>query len=137
MEENNTEQTPTTRKFTPMEFATFDTKSREGIVNVFNAKHTALSFTKAGNEPIKIVNVYAEAGKRARSGNDCQNTYIYTDTGEVYFTQSDGIGKTINEICEAIGYDFANTTNGYAAVQVSVTQLANDRTYKQLMLLDI
>lgn len=125
-----------TNTFMPMHYATFDLDNIKNRVQVFNAHNSARSLKTIGDTPINIVNVLAEPGSRARSGNLCQNTYLFTDDNLVFFTQSSGIARTVNELVEMVQGDFAkNTTNGYVTVQMVESKLSGDRTYKQFQLI--
>lgn len=124
-------------RFTPRAIITFDPHVPANRVRVFNARNSSISLKTVGDAPINIVDVMTQIGVRTRSGNPCQNTYLFTDDGNVYFTQSNGIGKTVQELVEMVEGDFkANTTNGYVKVQMRETALSGDRSYKQFALLE-
>ncbi len=124
-----------TNTFEPMQYVTFDMNDIKNRVRVFNAHNSAKSLKTIADTPINIVDVLAEPGIRARSGNPCQNTYLFTDDNLVFFTQSTGIARTVNELVEMVQGDFAkNTTNGYVTVQMIESKLSGDRIYKQFQL---
>lgn len=123
--------------FEPQEYLTFDRRIPANRVRMFNARNSATSLKNLGDTPIDIVDVMAQIGTRARSGNPCQNTYIFAADGQVYFTQSNGLGKTINELVDMVGGDFkTNTTNGYVKAKIKETSLSGNRSYKQFQLLE-
>ena len=123
--------------FEPQQYITFDPHIPANRVRMFNARNSATSLKNLGDTPIDIVDVMTEIGVRARSGNPCQNTYIFTADGQVYFTQSNGLGKTINEVVDMVSGDFkTNTTNGYVKAQIKETPISEDRSYKQFQLLE-
>lgn len=123
--------------FGPQQYSTFDPHIPANRVRIFNARNSAMSLKNLGDTPIDIVDVMTQIGTRTRSGNPCQNTYIFTADGQVYFTQSNGLGKTINELVDMVEGDFkTNTTNGYVKVQIKETSLSGDRSYKQFQLLE-
>ena len=123
--------------FEPQQYLTFDRHIPANRVRMFNARNSATSLKNLGDTPIDIVDVMTQIGTRARSGNPCQNTYIFAADGQVYFTQSNGLGKTINELVDMVGGDFkTNTTNGYVKVQIKETSLSGNRSYKQFQLLE-
>lgn len=135
--ENATTSSVTGKGFEPQQYSTFDLHIPANRVRVFNARNNAMSLKNLGDTPIDIVDVMTQIGVRTRSGNPCQNTYIFAKDGQVYFTQSNGLGKTINELVDMVEGDFkANTTNGYVKVQIKETQLSGDRSYKQFQLLE-
>lgn len=123
--------------FEPQQYITFDPHIPANRVRMFNARNSATSLKNLGDTPIDIVDVMTQIGVRTRSGNPCQNTYIFTADGEVYFTQSNGLGKTINELVDMVERDFkTNTTNGYVKVQIKETPLSEGRSYKRFQLLE-
>lgn len=123
--------------FEPQQYITFDSHIPANRVRMFNARNSATSLKNLGDTPIDIVDVMTQIGVRTRSGNPCQNTYIFTADGQVYFTQSNGLGKTINDLVDMVEGDFKNnTTNGYVKVQIKETSLSGDRSYKQFQLLE-
>ena len=127
----------TGNRFEPQQYLTFDRHVPANRVRMFNARNSATSLKNLGDTPIDIVDVMTQIGTRTRSGNPCQNTYIFAADGQVYFTQSNGLGKTINELVDMVGGDFkTNTTNGYVKVQIKETSLSGDRSYKQFQLLE-
>lgn len=120
------------------EYNTVDKSSKANRLMIFNAHQNAESFSALNDTPVNIVNVMAERGSKAVTHVPCQNTYLFTDDGKVYFTQSNGIAKTVNELVNVVDGDFkANTTNGYATVKMYSTPLANGRSFKQLKLVEI
>ena len=135
--ENTATPNVTGNRFEPQQYITFEPHVPANRVRMFNARNSATSLKNLGDAPIDIVDVMTEIGVRTRSGNPCQNTYIFTADGQVYFTQSNGLGKTINELVDMVEGDFkTNTTNGYVKVQIKETSLSGDRSYKQFQLLE-
>lgn len=123
--------------FEPQQYITFDPHIPANRVRMFNARNSAMSLKNLGDTPIDIVDIMTQIGVRTRSGNPCQNTYIFTADGQVYFTQSNGLGKTINELFDMVEGDFkTNTTNGYVKVQIKEMSISGDRSYKQFQLLE-
>lgn len=135
--ENATASSVTENGFEPRKYVTFDPLIPANRVRMFNARNSATSLKNLGDTPIDIVDVMTQIGVRTRSGNPCQNTYIFTADGQVYFTQSNGLGKTINEVVDMVSGDFkTNTTNGYVKAQIKETSLSGGRSYKQFQLLE-
>lgn len=135
--ENATASSVTRNGFEPKKYITFDPLIPANRVRMFNARNSATSLKNLDDTPIDIVDVMTQIGARARSGNPCQNTYIFTADGQVYFTQSNGLGKTINEVVDMVSGDFkTNTTNGYVKAQIKETPLSGGRSYKQFQLLE-
>ena len=135
--ESATAPSVTGNGFKPKKYVTFDPQIPGNRVRMFSARNSATSLKNLGDTPIDIVDIMTQIGVRTRSGNPCQNTYIFTADGQLYFTQSNGLGKTINEIVDMVSGDFkANTTNGYVKVQIKETPLSGDRSYKMFQLLE-
>lgn len=135
--ENVTTSNVTGNGFEPQQYITFDPHIPANRVRMFNARNSATSLKSLGDTPIDIVDVMTQIGVRTRSGNPCQNTYIFTADEQVYFTQSNGLGKTINELVDMVEGDFkTNTTNGHVKVQIKEILLSGDRSYKQFQLLE-
>lgn len=135
--ENATTPSATGNGFEPQQYITFDPHIPANRVRMFNARNNSMTLKNLGDTPIDIVDVMTQIGVRTRSGNPCQNTYIFTADGQVYFTQSNGLGKTINELVDMVEGDFkTNTTNGYVKVQIKETPISGDRSYKQFQLLE-
>lgn len=135
--ENAATPSVTGNGFEPQQYVTFDLHVPANRVRMFNARNSATSLKNLGDTPIDIVDVMTQISVRTRSGNPCQNTYIFAADGQVYFTQSNGLGKTINELVDMVEGDFkTNTTNGYVKVQIKETSLSGDRSYKQFQLLE-
>lgn len=135
--ENATTSNVTGNGFEPQQYITFDPHIPANRVRMFNARNSATSLKNLGDTPIDIVDVMTQIGVRTRSGNPCQNTYIFSADGQVYFTQSNGLGKTINALVDMVEGDFkTNTTNGYVRVQIKEMSLSDNRSYKQFNLLE-
>lgn len=138
METGEVESSSSALRFEPRKKVTFDPSLPENRVRMFNARNNATSLKSIGDKAINIVDVMTTIGIRTRSGSACQNTYLFTDDGVVYFTQSNGIGKTVNELVDMIDGDFShNTTSGYVKVQMKEISLSGNRTYKQFALLEV
>lgn len=128
------ENTPV-KRFNPDKYITFPLETFADRMKLFNARNVATSLSKVTTDTIiNVVDVMAEPGVRARSNKECQNTYIFTDEGLVYFTQSDGIGDTINKLVEALGGTFSNAPDSKVAIRVVELPLSGDRTLKQIMI---
>lgn len=143
MSENTTETPQSREEFEPMQYVTFPDSTLDARVKIFNAHRNAKSLASLADAEIEVVNVLAEVGKRARTNVPCQNTYLFTGDGEIYFTQSTGIADTINELMSMVNGDISGeTSKGYIKVRVKEFDLGTDesgeaRTYKQLELLEI
>lgn len=84
-------------------------------------------------------------GRNGQPDSDCQNTYLITDVGTRYFTQSEGIARSVNAIAaiypglnKKVDVDEATgevRIHGGVRVAVKATQMPNGNTFKQLELI--
>lgn len=132
--ENENKNTIVVKRFNPAKYLTFPLETFADRMKLFNARNVATSLSKlTADSIINVTDVMAEPGVRARSNKECQNTYIFTDDGLVYFTQSDGIGDTINKLVEALDGTFGNAPDNKVAIRIIEVPLSGDRTLKQIM----
>lgn len=123
------------KRFNPAKYLTLPLETFADRMKIFNARNVAVSLSKVSvDEIINVTDVMAEPGVRARSNKECQNTYLFTDTGVVYFTQSDGIGDTVNKLVEVLDGTFDNAPDHKVAIRVIEVPLSGDRTLKQIMI---
>lgn len=111
-----------------------------GKKTVANAINNAVSLADFEGVEIKVCNVLTMPGVRKSRQKDmpdtmCQNTYLVDVDGNAYFSQSDGVARSINGIM-AIYTDFPrDTENGeYAAMALVSKTLANGNTIKTIKL---
>ena len=114
----------------PRYLCTVDTSTFEGKKALVNARNSAISLASIGNKPLDIVGVYTTAGVRTQSGQPCTNVYLFTADGGTYFSQSDGINRSVIDIAEMFP-DF-NAANGGIKVHVKQTKLQNGNSIKSL-----
>lgn len=84
-------------------------------------------------------------GRNGQPDVDCQNTYLITNKGARYFTQSEGIARSVNAIAALYpGFnkkvDVDEVTgevrvHGGVRVAVKAVQMPNGNTFKQLELI--
>lgn len=83
---------------------TLDLSSVEGRVKTLNAINSAMSLDGMEETPLHVVDVVTTPGtmRDRKTGEEypCQNTYLVTQEGTAYFTQSMGIARSINAICK-------------------------------------
>lgn len=111
----------------------------EGRKLVANAVNNADSLAQYEGVVLKISNVLTRPGMRGDlDGNNqtpCQCTYLIDTDGKAYFSQSDGVARSINTIMD-IYRDFPkDTENGeYAEMALRSQTLPNGRTIKSIEL---
>lgn len=111
-----------------------DAAGRKMAVNAVNNAQSLASFEGVS---LKVANIMTKPGVRASYDNapeqPCQNTYLITTDGEAYFSQSNGVARSINNIL-AVYPDFPrDTENGeYCEMVLKSQQLPNGRTIKMI-----
>lgn len=111
----------------------------EGKIATINAYNAAVSLKDYVGVVLHICDVITMPGiRKARSldqvDTQCQSTYLIDTEGKAYFSQSDGVAKSINVIA-AMMPDFGkNSELGYLPLACTETQLANGNTLKQIVI---
>lgn len=70
---------------------------RDKIV-LAKALNAAQSLRECGDAPFEIIALIQQPGVRSQSGTECINTYLVKRDGTAYFSQSDGIKRSAQEI---------------------------------------
>ena len=117
---------------------TVDMSTNEGKVKVVKALNAAKSLNDFVGVELKVCDCITMPGiRKGRNGmpdTNCQNTIIIDIDGNSYFTQSDGIARSIL-IYSAIWPDFGknSTSEGYLSFCVVEEELANGNTLKKIV----
>lgn len=108
---------------------TMDNSTFEGKRAIVNARNSALSLNGRGAEPLTIVGVYIAPGARSQTGQKCANVYLFGKDGNTYFSQSQGIYRSVLDI-----YDMFPDFNAPDGITVAVKQtpLGGGRSTKSL-----
>lgn len=108
---------------------TMDISTFEGKRAIVNARNSALSLNGHGAEPLTVVGVYIAPGVRSQTGQKCANVYLFGKDGNTYFTQSQGIYRSVLDI-----YDMFPDFNAPDGITVAVKQtpLGGGRSTKSL-----
>ena len=121
-----------------VEYCTLDREDAKNRLKIFNAKNnaTSLSVLPIGAR-LHINGVMALKGVRSQTDEVCQNTYLFTDDGQVYFSQSRGIAKVANDIVDLVDMNFSvNTFAGYVVVELAELPTKNG-VMKTLKVLEV
>lgn len=115
---------------------TLNTDTFDGKITALNALNNAVSL-KDANSSLKICDCIALPGVRKGRNNtadtECQNTYLIDVDGNAYFTQSDGIARSVRMIYMLFP-DFGKSSDvGYLKVRVVEKKLPNGNTIKSLV----
>lgn len=108
---------------------TMDNSTFEGKRAIVNARNSALSLNGRGAEPLTIVGAYITPGVRSQTGQKCANVYLFGKDGNTYFSQSQGIYRSVLDIYDMFP-DF-NAPDGII-VAVKQTPLGGGRSTKSL-----
>lgn len=108
---------------------TMDNSTFEGKRAIVNARNSALSLNGRGAEPLTVIGAYIAPGVRSQTGKNCANVYLFGKDGNTYFSQSQGIYRSVLDIFDMFP-DF-NAPDGIT-VAVKQTPLSGGRSTKSL-----
>lgn len=98
---------------------TMDDSTFEGKRAIVNARNSAVSLNVHGAEPLTVIGAYIAPGVRSQTGQKCANVYLFGKDGETYFSQSQGIYRSVLDI-----YDVFPDFNAPDGITVTVKQTA-------------
>lgn len=108
---------------------TIDNSTFEGKRAIINARNSALSLNGIGNTPITVIGAYTAPGVRSQNGQKCVSVYLFAKDGKTYFSQSQGIYRSVLDIYDVFP-DF-NAPDGIL-VAVKETPLGGGKSTKSL-----
>lgn len=107
-------------------------ESKRTIANMLNA---ASSLAGHEGETFTLKEVFFKPGiRRGRNGQqdtDCTDTYLLTSDGEVLFSKSDGVSRSVRNILMLL--PDLNAPDG-VEVKLDVIKLGNGNSFKQLII---
>lgn len=108
---------------------TMDNSTFEGKRVIVNARNSALSLNGCGAEPLTVIGAYIAPGVRSQTGQKCANVYLFGKDGKTYFSQSQGIYRSVLDI-----YDMFPDFNAPDGITIAVKQtpLGGGRSTKSL-----
>lgn len=116
--------------------STFNQDDRAQKIQVVNAFNDAVSLNDHMGELIKLANIIQTSGiRKGRNGmpdTECVNTYLVDVDGNAYFSQSDGVAKSVNMIAEA----FTDLSQNPITVACTDNVLPNGNTIKRITIVD-
>lgn len=98
---------------------------------IFNAQNDAESLSKAGVDVLTLAGVLLISGSKAVTHEPCINTYLITDEGHAYVTQSDGIRATVERMLDMYEDDVAGIV-----IRIVSQDIGNGRTRKIVRIMD-
>lgn len=108
---------------------TIDNSTFEGKRAIVNARNSALSLNGIGDTPITVIGAYTAPGVRSQNGQKCVNVYLFAKDGKTYFSQSQGIYRSVLDI-----YDMFPDFNAPDGILMAVkeTPLGGGKSTKSL-----
>lgn len=110
---------------------TMDNSTFEGKRAIVNARNSALSLNAIGDAALTIIGAYTVQGVRAQTGQKCVNVYLFANDGNTYFSQSQGVYRSVLDIYDMFP-DF-NAPSGIT-VRVKKTPLGSGKSIKSLQI---
>jgi energy-coupling factor transporter ATP-binding protein EcfA2 len=116
---------------------TLDITSIEGKMQLATALNGAESMREKVGETLRVVDIVTTQGVRARTETECVNTYLICEDGSVYFSQSDGIARSVKVLVAlftnpATG-EFMNPVEQGVGFMVKEQVLQNGNTLKTVV----
>ena len=116
---------------------TLDTSNIKGKMQLANALNGAVSAKDVSNTTLRVTDIVTIQGARARTGEACTNTYLITEDGTVYFSQSDGIARSV-KVLVALFTDpstgrFTNPVEQGIGLMIKEQTLPNGNTLKTMV----
>lgn len=110
---------------------TLDMTTDDGKKQVAQALNGSEPLKDKMNDVINLVGVITTPGTRAVSGNECTNNYMVADDGTVYFSQSDGVTRSLKVIVALWGAQLAEGKT--VPVKCIEQKLNNGNTLKTIV----
>ena len=130
----NTENIETAREDNRRFVCTVDNKTFEGKRAIVNARNSAKSLNSYGEgKRLDVVGVYTAPAVRSQTGQPCTNVYLFTADGNTYFSQSEGINRSILDIVDM--FPDMNAENGGIPVVVNSIALGGGKSIKSLQII--
>jgi hypothetical protein len=130
----NTENTETVRADNRRYICTVDNRTFEGKRAIVNARNSAKSLNSYGEgKRLDVVGAYTVPAVRPQTGQPCTNVYLFAADGNTYFSQSEGINRSILDIVDM--FPDMNAENGGIPVVVKSTALGGGKSIKSLQIL--
>lgn len=116
---------------------TYDLTTTEGKMATIQHLNDTKPLKHTVGEVLDVCDVITEPGvRRGRNGmpdTACQNTYLITKDGESYFSQSDGVARSIRTICTMFPDMGKGSEKGCISLALKETALENGNTLKTLV----
>ena len=119
---------------------TYDLSTNSGKMKVVNATTNSVPLKDFQDVELHIMDCVTMPGiRKGRNGmpdTDCTNVHLIDENGVSYFSQSDGVARSVQMI-SAMWPDFGKTTElGYLRLKCTAQTLPNGNTLKTLVFID-
>ena len=120
---------------------TLDLSTNEGKIATVNAMNNSEPLNNHVGEIIEVVDCITIPGiRKGRNGapdTECVNTHLIDTKGNVYFSQSDGVARSIRSFA-ALWPDFGKgtTVEGFLPMVCKNIELANGNTLKTMVIVE-
>ena len=116
---------------------TFDVSTLQGKMTLAKALNGAVSMRDMTGKVIPVVDVVTTDGVRSRTGESCINTYLISEDGTVYFSQSDGIARSVRILVglftDADTLEFTSPASLGVGFLIQEQKLQNGNTLKNMI----
>lgn len=130
----NTENIETAREDNRRFVCTVDNKTFEGKRAIVNARNSAKSLNSYGEgKRLDVIGAYTAPAVRPQTGQPCTNVYLFAADGNTYFSQSEGINRSILDIVDM--FPDMNAENGGIPVVVNAIALGGGKSIKSLQII--
>lgn len=116
---------------------TLDITNIKGKMQLATALNGAITMKDKVGEALRVTDIVTTQGARARTGEECVNTYLVCEDGTVYFSQSDGVARSV-KVLVALFTDpetgrFTNPVEQGIGFMVKEQSLPNGNTLKTVV----
>jgi hypothetical protein len=116
---------------------TLDISTIQGKMQLATALNGAESMRDQIDVPLRVTDIVTTQGTRSRTGEECVNTYLICDDGKVYFSQSDGIARSVKVLvalfADSATGKFMNPVEMGVGFMVKEQTLQNGNTLKTVV----
>ena len=113
---------------------TVDLTTLDGKLALANALNGAVSMKDMVDVTLRVVDIVTTQGVRSRTGEACTNSYFICEDGTVYFSQSDGIARSLKVLVaiftDPVTQEFTNPVSLGVGIQIREQTLVNGNTLK-------
>lgn len=116
---------------------TLDITTIDGKMQLATALNGAVTMRDQTGVVLPVVNVVTTQGVRSRTGEECVNTYLICEDGTVYFSQSDGVARSVKVLVALFTnpetHKFMNPVEQGIGFMVKEQTLQNGNTLKTIV----